>query len=179
MPNSLIPPAYQAVLIGSAVLPGVSPNDLRVFTTLEEGVPEGSLMLMRLDLTAFPDVSTISGLEKALRDAGVASWPGYGFIVYADESNPAVYLAWQKGMAWLPVIIGTLLLTALPGIVGTVIWLILPQSVKDFITGLINMGMMLLIMYVMMSFVKPMIGAAAPRQVKKAEEAKALGEAKP
>ena len=82
-------------------------------------------------------------------------------------------------MAWLPVIIGTLLLTALPGIVGTVIWLLLPQSVKDFITGIINMGMMLLIMYVMMSFVKPMIGAAAPRRVKKAEEAKALGEAKP
>ena len=36
MPSSLIPPAYQAVRIGSAVLPGNNPHNLSVFTTLEE-----------------------------------------------------------------------------------------------------------------------------------------------
>jgi len=174
MANGLIPPGYQSVLIGSAA----SINDLSVFTTLEENTAEGSLMLMRLDFTDFPAADTLAALEKALRDKGVPSWPGYGYVVYADTGSPSVYLAWQKGFAWLPIIAGVLLLTVLPALLGAVIWWLIPQSVKDIITGLINMGMMLLIVYVMMSVVKPLTSSVTPKQVKKMEEVKVVEGAK-
>ncbi len=174
MANGLIPPNYQAVPIGSAANVG----DLSVFTTLEEGTAEGSLMLMRLDFTDFPTAGTLAALEKALRDKGVPSWPGYGYVVYADASSPSIYLAWQKGFAWLPIILGVLLLTVLPTLLGAVIWWLIPQPVKDIITGIINMGMMLLIMNVMMSVMKPLTATVTPKQVKKPEETKGLEEAK-
>ncbi len=166
----LIPPNYSAVVIGSSILSGNSPRDLGVFTPLEEGVPEESLMLMRLDFASYPESAALSDLEKALQDARVVTWPGYPFIVYTEAGSTSVYLAWQKGMAWLPVIIGTLVISILPAIMGTVIWLVLPQSVKDLITSLINMGMMLLMMYVMMSLIKPLMSAAS--EPKKVEGAK-------
>jgi hypothetical protein len=107
-------------------------------------------------------------------------WPGYSHVVYADVSDPCVYLAWQKGFAWLPIIIGTLVVTVLPGLLGGVIWLLLPQSVKDMITGIINMGMMMLVMWLMTSMMKPLTAPAKekPKRLKevnpeKLEEAKA------
>lgn len=166
MPNSFIPPGYQAVLLGSVT----DLKDLDTFTPLEEGTAEGSLMLARLDLAGFPSDEALAGLEKALRDKGVPSWPGYSYIVYADTTTPSVYLAWQKGLAWMPIIIGILITTVLPVLLGGVIWWLLPQSLKDLISGMINLGMMAVVMFLMMQLMKPLTAPEKPKRVEKPRE---------
>ncbi len=175
--NGLIPPGYRAVFIGSAA----SIKDLSTFSPMEEGTAEGSLMLMRLDFAEFPSSEALASLEKALREKGVSPWPGYSFIVYTDTTQPSVYLAWQKGIAWIPIIIGMVAVTVLPMLLGGLVWLILPQSLKDLLTGLVNMGMMLLVFWLMSKMMpslapakeKPKVKEAAPEKPKKLEEAKA------
>jgi len=165
--NGLIPPGYRAVLIGSAA----TIKDLGIFTPLEEGAAEGALMLARLDFADFPTSETLDKLNKALLDAGVPTWPGYPFVVYADTTQPSVYLAWQKGIAWMPIIIGLLVTVVLPPLLGSFMWLILPQSLKDLITGMIGMGMMVLVFWLM----SKMMPALMPAK----EKPKAVKEARP
>jgi len=165
--SSLIPPGYQAVLVGSAT----TLEDLNAYAPLEEEIAEGSILLMRLDFADFPSGDVLDGLEKALRDKGVRPWPGYYFIVYADTTQPSIYLAWQKGIPWMTIIIGILALTALPMLLGGLVWLILPQSLKDLINNLIGMGMMLLVMFVMMQVMKPLTAGLK-------EKPKEIGEAR-
>jgi len=176
MPYAMVPPGYRAVLLGSAV----KVEDLGTFSPLEESSAEGALFLMRLDFSEFPPAEALAQLEQALSDAGVEMWPGYSHVVYADMDQPGVYLAWQKGFAWMPIIIGTLVVTVLPALLGGAIWLLLPQSVKDMLTGIINLGMMMLVMWLMQSMMKPLAAPAKekPRKPKevnpeKLEEAKA------
>ena len=161
MPNGLIPPGYRVVLIGSA--PSV--EDLIAFAPMEEGAAEGSLMLMELDF-AEPVSSEILGeVNQACLDAGVLPWPGYEYIVHAETGGPTVYLAWQKAIAWLPIIIGILATVLLPPLVGSVIWMLLPEPVKELITGLIGRGMMMLVMWLMMSLIKPLTAPERPRRI--------------
>jgi hypothetical protein len=162
--NGLVPPGCRAVLIGAAA----SIEDMDAFTPMEEGTAEGSLMLMRLDFVDFPTGKALDKLNKALRDAGVPSWPGYDFIVYADTNQPSVYLTWQKGIAWIPIIIVLLASVALPPLLGSLVWLILPEEIKSLITGLISMGMMLLVMFVMMQLMKPLTAPEKPKKVRAA-----------
>jgi len=168
MPYAMVPPGYRAVLLGQAT----SFEDLGTFTPLEEGAAEGALVLMRLDFVGFPSPEALAQLNQACLDKGIPAWPGYGYIVYADTGSPSVYLVWQKGIAWMPVIIGILVITVLPALLGGVIWLLLPQSVKDMITGMINLGMMMLVMWLMTSLMKPLT-APAKTKPKQLEEAKA------
>jgi len=168
MPDALVPPGYRAVFLGSAG----RLEDLGTFTPLEEGAAEGALVLMRLDFAGFLPTEALAQLNQAFLDKGIPAWPGYDHIVFADTTSPSVYLAWQKGMAWMPVIIGILVVTVLPALLGGVIWLLLPQSVKDMITGMINLGMMMLVMWLMASVMKPL---TAPVK----EKAKRLEEMKP
>ena len=165
MPYAVVPPGYRAVLLGQAN----SIEDLGTFTPLEEGTAEGALILVRLDFAGYPSEETLGELESACRDAGVTSWPGYPFIVYADTSGPSVYLAWQKGFAWLPVILGILALTVLPPLLTAAIWWILPGEIKSLISGFIGLGMMVLVMWLVMSLVKPL---TAPEKPGRLEEAK-------
>jgi len=171
--NGLIPPGYRAVLIGSAA----TIKDLGIFTPLEEGAAEGALMLARLDFADFPTGEALDKLNKALVDAGVPAWPGYGYIVYADTTQPSVYLAWQKGFVWMPIIIGLLVTIVLPPLLGSLMWLILPQSLKDLITGMIGMGMMVLVFWLMSKMMPALMPARekpkAVKEAKPAEEAKA------
>jgi hypothetical protein len=167
MPYAMVPPGYRAVLLGQAT----NIEDLGTFTPLEESAAEGALVLMRLDFAEFPSGEALAQLNQACLDKGIPTWPGYGYIVYADPASPSVYLAWQKGMAWMPIIIGMLALTVLPVLLGGVIWLLLPQSVKDMITGMINLGMMMLVMWLMTSVLKP-LAAPAKTKPKQLEEAK-------
>ncbi len=176
MPYAMVPPGYRAVFLGSAT----AIEELSTFAPLEESSDEGALFLMRLDFQEVPTAEALTQLEQACSDAGVEMWPGYSHVVYADVDQPGVYLAWQKGFAWLPIIIGTLVVTALPGLLGGVIWLLLPQPVKDMITGIINMGMMMLVMWLMTSMMKPLTAPAKekPKRLKevnpeKLEEVKA------
>lgn len=167
MPYAMVPPGYWAILLGQVA----NLDDLGAFVPLEESMAEGALILMRLDFADFPTSDMLAELERKLQDADVHAWPGYSFIVYADIFRPSVYLAWQKGFAWLPVIIGILAMTVLPPLLGSTIWLILPQSLKDLINNLIGMGMMLLVVLVMMQVMKPLTAAVKekPKELKEAK----------
>ena len=166
MPYAFVPPGYRAVLIGQAQ----DIEDLGTFSPLEESAAEGALVLMRLDFLELPSEETLNGLEQACRDAGIEPWPGSEYYVYVDTTSPAVYIVWQKGLAWLPVIIGLLAFTVLPPLLTAGIWLILPDSLKSLISSLINMGMMLLMVWLLTSLMKPLLTTTKekPKQVEEA-----------
>jgi len=162
MPYAMVPSGYTAVPLGQAA----NIEDLGTFTPLEERSAEGALFLMRLDFTEMPSVESMAQLEQALRDAGIEPWPGYEFFVYADKTSPAVYLAWQKGFAWLPIIVGILAITVLPPLLMAGIWLILPDSLKSLISGLVNLGMMALMMFVVVKMIPaPARERKKPKQI--------------
>ncbi|MDP4280407.1 MAG: hypothetical protein QQM50_07695 [Dehalococcoides mccartyi] len=145
MPYTMAPEGYRALLIGSAT----SIEDLGTFAPLEESSAEGALFLMRLDFSEFPSEEALNQLEQACFDAGVELWPGYNHVVYADVNQPAVYLAWQKGLAWLPIIIGLLVTTVLPPLLGSLVWWLMPEDLKNLISGIVNLGIMLVVMLLM------------------------------
>jgi hypothetical protein len=47
----------------------------------------------------------------------------------------------------------------LPPLMGGLIWWLLPQDVKDLITGIMNLGMMLVMLWLMMTLMKPLLSA--------------------
>jgi len=158
MPDGMLPPGYRAVLLGQAA----SIEDLNLVAPLEEETVEGSLMLMRLDFADYPSGEALSQLESSFREAGIPPWPGYAYIVYADAAQPSIYFAWQKGIAWMPIIIGILVTTLLPALLGGVIWMLLPDWVKQ----LIEVGSVVLIMFLVMSLMKGLIpGKEKPKEI--------------
>lgn len=163
MPCAFIPPGYRAVLIGQAQ----TVIDLGTFAPLEESSVEGALVLVRLDFAEEVPEEVLGNLEMACREAGIEPWLGSEFYVYADTGSPAVYLVWQKGMAWLAIIIGLLSTVVLPPLLTAGIWLILPDSLKNFISTLVNMGMVFLVLWLMMSLMKPLTAPAKekPKQI--------------
>jgi len=162
MPYAFVPPGYSVVPLGQAQ----AIEDLGTFTPLEESAAEGALVLMRLDFIEQPSEEALRNLEQACRETGIEMWPGSQYYVYADIESPTIYLVWQKGFAWLPVIIGLLATMVLPPLLTAGLWLILPDSIKSLISGLINMGMMLLMMWLMMSLMKPLTAPEKPKQIK-------------
>jgi hypothetical protein len=167
MPYAFIPPGYRAVLLGQAQ----DIASLGTFAPLEESAAEGALVLIRLDFTERLTEETLGDLEQACRDAGVEPWPSSEYYVYADASSTSVYLVWQKGIAWLPVIIGFLAMLILPPLITAGIWLILPDSIKSLINNLIGMGMMLLVLFLVMKMMPALSPEKEkPRQVKEKTE---------
>ncbi len=166
MPYAMVPPGYQAVLLGQAL----RLEDLGTFTPLEENTAEGALVLMRLDFAEPLASETLAQLNQACWDTGIPAWPGYACVVYADASVPSVYLAWQKGQAFMPIIIGLLVTVVLPPLLGGLIWWLLPQSVKNLISGMIDMGIMLLVMWLMTTLMKPLTATQKSKKVKTAAE---------
>jgi len=165
MPYAFVPPGYRAVLLGQAQ----DIEDLGTFAPLEESSAEGALVLIRLDFDEPPSEETLGNLEQACREAGVEPWPGSQYYVYADTNSPAVYLVWQKGMAWLPIILGLLVTMVLPPLLTAGIWLILPDSLKSLISSLVNMGMMLLVMFLIMKMVPALSSEKEkPKQIEEA-----------
>jgi len=153
MPAAFVPPGCRAVLIGQAV----DLEDLVTFAPLEESSAEGTPVLLKLEFTSMPSDETLVDLEQACRDAGVEPFPGCEFYIYVAPEENSVYLVWQKGMAWLVIIVGIVAMTVLPPLLGAGLWLILPDSIKSLISSLLNIGMMLLMMWLAMSLVKPMM----------------------
>jgi hypothetical protein len=153
MSSALVPPGYQTVMLGQAFCL----EDLGAFIPLENNSAEGALFLVRLDFADFPSSEALAQLERAYLEAEVEMWPGYDHIVFADLSQPAVFLAWQKGLAWLPIIAGLLATVILPPLLGSLIWRLLPQSLKDLISGIIDLGMMLMMMWLMTTLMKPLL----------------------
>ena len=174
MPSALVPPGYGAVLIGQAA----AIEELGTFAPLEQDSAEGALFLVRLDFIEFPSAQALDQLEQAFFDAGVELWPGYNHVVYADVDQPGLYLAWQKGLAWIPIIVGLLVTVVLPPLLGGLIWKLLPQSLKDLISGIVNIGIMVLVMFLMTKIMpKPTPEKEKPKKVKEAKPAQ-LEEAK-
>ncbi len=165
MPYAMVPPGCRAVLLGQAQ----TIEELGTFVPLEESTDEGALILLRLDFATFPFGEALAQLNDACLNKGSPPWPGNSYIVYGDTTQPTVYLAWQKGFAWTPIIIGLLVTTVLPALLGALSWWILPQGVKDLITNIMDMGMMVLMIWIMGSVMKP-LGQAdkKPRQVTEA-----------
>jgi len=149
MPYAFVPPGYRAVLLGQAQ----EIEDLGTFAPLEESSAEGALVLMRLDFLEPLSEETLGNLEQVCQDTGIESWPGSEYYVYSDTASPAIYLVWQKGLAWLPIVIGLLATMVLPPLLTAGVWLILPDSLKSLISSLINMGMMMLVMFLVMKMV--------------------------
>jgi len=145
-------------------------GDLGTFSPLEDSADEGALVLVRLNLTGQVSEEVLGEIEQACRNAGVEPYPGSPYYVYADTSSNTVYLVWQKGMPWLPIIIGLLATVVLPPLLTAGIWLILPDSLKSLISNLVNMGMMLLMIWLLTSLMKPLLSPAKekPKQVKEA-----------
>jgi len=166
MPYAILPPGYQAVLVGSATVL----EDLGTFAPLEQSSEEGALFLVRLDFAETPSIEALAQLEQAFQGTGVERWPGYEHVVYAEAAEPAVYLVWQKGMPWLPIIIGLVATVVLPPLLGSVLWWILPQDIKDLISGIINLGMMLLMLFILMQVMKPLTASQKPEGVERSKE---------
>ena len=167
MPYAFVPPGYRAVLLGQAQ----DIASMGTFTPLEESAAEGALVLIRLDFTESPSSEVLASLEQACVDAGIEPWPGSEYYVYADIDSTSVYLVWQKGIAWLPVIIGLLATLILPPLLTAGIWLILPDSIKSLINNLIGMGMMLLVLFLVMKMMPALSPEKEkPRQVKEKAE---------
>ena len=167
MSNGIVPPGWRAVPLGSAA----TIEDLGIFAPLEEGAAEGSLMLMRLDFSEHPSSEALSQLNQTCLDAGIPTWPGYGYIVFADTSQPTVYLTWQKGMVWMPIIIGLLATMVLPPLLMAGIWLILPEAIKSLISGMISLGMMVLVLFLMVKMMPALMPAKEkPKQIKERAE---------
>jgi len=141
----MLPPGYRAVLIGSAA----TIEGLGTIAPLEESVAEGGLMLMRLDFAEYPSDEVLTELETELEGAGVRKWTGNQYVVYADTAAPSIYLAWQKEIAWMPIIIGILITVLLPTLLGGFIWWLLPDPMKDIINAMVMFGVMFLIMSLM------------------------------
>ena len=167
MPYAFVPPGYRAVLIGQAQ----DFASLGTFAPLEEGAAEGALVLMRLDFTERLTEEILGNLEQACRDAGVEPWPGSEYYVYADTVSPTVYLVWQKGLAWLPIIIGIVATIALPPLITAGVWLLLPSSLKSLISNLVNMGILLLVLFLVMKMMPALSPEKEkPKQVKEKAE---------
>lgn len=155
---AMIPPGYRAVLLGQVA----TVEEMGGFAPLEECSDEGSLFLARLDLADIPTEQALADMEKALADVGVERWPGYDFVVYAAAGEPIVYLAWQKGFAWLPIIIGIVAVGALPPLLGGVVSWLIPDSIKNLINSMVSLGIMALMLY-LVSKMMPKPVPAKPR----------------
>ena len=163
MPYRMIPPGFKANLIGSAT----SLDGLSGYTPLEEGLAEGSLVLMRLDFEEYPSSEALVELNAGLLEEGIPPWPGYDCIVYADATSPTVYLAWVKADPWLNFILGLLAITVLPVLLLAFVWWILPEPVTQMIEAMFMGGMMLLVMWVMMKMMRPLTAPEKPKELEK------------
>ena len=161
----LLPSGWKAVLLGSA-----GAEDQDIFIPLEENLPEGSLLLARLDFSDYPTAEVVDQINLKLAQAGVEGWPGASYYAFASVEIPSLYIAWSKGLAWWGIILAVLGTVLLPPLLTSVVWWILPEEIKTMIESLAMMGMMLLLMFVMMQFIKPLGSQAKQKEIKEAQK---------
>jgi hypothetical protein len=123
-------------------------------SALEESSPEGTLVMLELNLPEPIQPELLIELNTRLHAAGVPPWPGYTDIAFADATQPKVYVAWSKGGIWMLIIIGIVIMI-LPVLLGGLIWLLIPQQIKDLI---MMAGIMMIMMFMMKTMTKE-IGA--------------------
>jgi len=165
IPKGIVPPGWRAVLLGSA-----GAEDLSVFIPLEEGLPEGALLLARLDLAEYPSTDAVDQINQSLFEAGVELWPGALYYAFVTAEAPSLYIAWSKGMVWWGIILAVLGTVLLPPLLTSVVWWILPEGIKTMIESIAMMGVMLLMMFVMTKFLKPLGSQPKAKQIKEAKK---------
>ena len=151
MPDGILPPGWKPVLLGSAATIEAS----GAFVPLEEGLPEGSRLLARLDLADYPSAELVDQINSCLYESGVEGWPGASYYAFTTGETPSLYIAWSKGMAWWGIILAVLGTVLLPPLLTSVVWWILPDEIKTMIESIAMMGVMLLMMFMMTKFIKP------------------------
>jgi len=168
MPYAIIPPGYRAVLLGAAI----TIDGLGTYAPLEEGQPEGALMLARLDFEDEPSGESLLQFNDACLAQGVLPWPGNAYVAFFDPNGaPSIYIAWQKGIAWMPIIIGILLTLVLPPLLMAGIWLILPEALRSLLQAAFMAGIMFLVLFVMMKMMRPlMVPEKAPKKPEEIEK---------
>lgn len=153
----MIPTGYQTRLIGTAN----SLDELNMFVPLEEGLPELSRVLLQVAVSPDADIQTIAGeLNAKCLEQGVPQWPEYpGQIVFIQDNT--LYLAWTKGIAWLPIIIG--LLVAIPFIAPIILLFVSPtfRAIVEFIPTLL---LMFVLMIFMRKMSEAMVGPPKPKK---------------
>jgi hypothetical protein len=153
-----MPTEYTSVLLGS----GTQLSDLNILQPQEEGTPEGSLILLELDLAEPIDQSIVDSINAECAAVNVTTWPGYADVAYIDASGQVLSLMWLKGMAFLTIILGILGLTVLPALLGVFLWWLIPEEVKS----MIDMMVMMLMMVLMMKIMAPMFSSGEkPKRV--------------
>jgi len=136
----MIPVGYRAYLLGTVS----TLDDLNTISPLEESTAERTLMLMRLDFAEAPSVESLAQIEQELINTGVPMWPGQGSHLRTEGIS--LYISWVKGIAWMSVIIGILALTVLPLLLGGMVWMLLPETVKEMISMMVMVGVVVLMM---------------------------------
>lgn len=151
-----IPPGYQARLAGIAS----SIEELNGLVPLEAGLPEPSRVVMRVDISPGEDVYSIAeNLNSQLLAKGIPPWPGYpGRIAFAEGSS--VYLAWVKGFAWMPLIMG--LLVGLPIVLPIILWFVSP-GFRDAMEAMLGFLVMMVMMVFVMRLSREMMSPAKPK----------------
>jgi hypothetical protein len=153
----IIPPGYQAHLVGVAS----SLDELNGFVPLEAGLPEPSQVLMRVDIALGEDAYSIAeDLNGQLLASGVPPWPGYPGRIAFTEGN-SVYLAWLKGIAWMPIIMG--LLIGLPIVLPIILWFVSP-GFRETIEGMFGFLIMMLMMVFVMKLTRGITAPAKPKE---------------
>ena len=153
----VIPPGYQARLTGVAS----SIDELGSFVPLEAGLPEPSRVLMRVDISPGEDVRSITeNLNGQLLAKGVPPWPGYpGRIAFVQDTS--IYLAWLKGFAWMPVIIG--LLVGLPLILPIILWFVSP-GFRETMEAMFGFLIMMVMMFFAVKITRGMVTPAGAKE---------------
>ena len=136
MPYTIFPPGYKAVLIGqAAVLRNWAPS-LR----LKQSSDEGALFLVRLDFAeqlhpqklwlnwSRPSTKPASNDGRATSMWFMPNWLNLGLPGLAKRIRLAADHHRSGGYLVLPPLLDPL------------VWWILPQDIKNLITGIVNMG---------------------------------------
>ena len=161
MPYTLLPPGHRAVFLGSAG----SVHGLSDFTPLEEAVPEGCRVLVRLDFEDYPSLEVCSQLNQELLARGIPPWPEHQDIVFVHPSEHAIYIVWWKGMVWWGWILALLASFVLPPLLMSAIWAILPEEVQQMLEMLMWLGIMVVMMFAFSAITKAMKPKEKTRQV--------------
>ncbi|RLC92156.1 MAG: hypothetical protein DRI39_08800 [Chloroflexi bacterium] len=141
----MIPSGYKAVLVGSVA----SLEDLVSLRPVEEASAEGSLMLLQIDLGQAVSSSILQQIDQKCQAAGVEPWPWTVTYAWAEPGSTTMYVAWQKGVAWLPVIGGILGSVLLLPVLGIFLWWLMPESLKSTISDMVSTTIMMVMILFM------------------------------
>jgi hypothetical protein len=103
---------------------GDSSNLQDVVSLEEQHIPEGGLAELVLKFRLRPPgfITECNLLDSALKKAGVTPWPGNDRLVYFEEDPATVYIRWQRGMAWAPIVLAAIPIVLVTLLVLMTLW---------------------------------------------------------